>query len=106
MKTQTVYRYWLSKADNKVHKSVCEMETLYKGKEAFYCIHDASGGGSEFVSKEEFDKKMLQRTVGLSIYLYKENDDLAKKHFIWAIKEQLDKAKEQVKKYESILKDL
>ncbi len=102
MKTQKVYRYWIGKSDNKIHKSICEMDTIYKDSKAFYCIHDTSGNGSEFLSKQEFDD-ILKRTVGLSIYLYSENDDLARKHFIWAIKEQIDKAKAQVKKYEEIL---
>ena len=103
MKTQKVYRYWIGKSDNKIHKSICEMEVLYKNNETFYCIH---GDKSEFISKEDFDKKMLQRSFGLSVYFYKENDELAKKHFAWAVKEQLEKTKEQVRRYEEILSRL
>ncbi len=94
-----VYRYWISKQDNKLHKERCKVDTLRKDSTLFYCIH---GDASEFISEYDFKNKMLKRSIGQSIYLYEENDALAKKHYIWAYNEKISKLTEDLNRYKKV----
>ena len=99
-----VFRYWLNKSDNKVHKDVAYVEYKKLNDKQVYVIYDSNHRVLLDMTKSEFDNEMLKRSVGQPIFFHKENDDLALKHFKWAASEKIKAAKEQISKYESVIK--
>ncbi len=100
-----VYRYWISKADKKLHKEICyaEIKRAVGGNKTYYLITSFAGKIIGDIPKDEFENHMLERSANQYICLYKENDSLAYKHFIWAINEKIKSAKETLVKYEDLL---
>ena len=101
-KVKQVYKYWISKSDGKMHK---EIAYVLKSKYD-YTIFDSTNKPQSDIRIDEFENNMLQRTMWQAIYLYKEDDELAKKHFKWAIKSKIKEAREQIDKCEDMLKGL
>lgn len=105
-KLKMVYRYWLSKADNRIHKDTAYIEYKQVDGKEMYVIFDSNYKTLGDMKKEEFNKDMLKRSAGQAIYFYKENDELAYKHFEWAINEKIKSAQEQLDKYNDIMTNI
>ncbi len=105
-KEKKIYKYWLSKQDNKLHKEVVYTKLIDMGGQKKYTIWDRNRKTLENIDKEVFEKKMMQRTVAQAIYFVREDDALAKKHYIWAIGEKIKDAQEIVDKYTKIKNEL
>ena len=101
-----VYRYWLGKTDGLLHKEISYVSINKIQSELNYIIYDSQYKIRESMSKEEFDNKMLKRTSSQSIYLWKENDDLAFEHFKWALDEKLNKLHSQIEDAKRVKKNL
>ena len=98
-----VYRYWISKADGKIHKDVAYIKTIKVHDKENVIILDSSYHALGDMSKYDFDNNMLKRTANQFIVFYKENDELALKHFVWAVRDKIKQAKEQMEHYEEAL---
>lgn len=103
-----VYRYWISKADGKIHKDIAYIKTIkadrIQGEKVI--ILDSQYRTLGDMSKFDFDNNMLKRTANQFVIFYKENDELALKHFVWAVKDKIRQAKEQVEHYEDALEKI
>ena len=101
-----VYRYWLSKQDNQIHKEIAFVKLINMNGHMKYVIWNEEQKSIGDIEKEEFEQNMLKRSVAQAIYLYKEDDELAKKHYKWAISEKIKDAKETLDKYLKIKAEL
>lgn len=101
-----VYRYWLSKADGKIHKDIAYIKQIKANDKEKVIILDSSYHSLGDMSKFDFDNNMLKRTAAQFIIFYKENDDLAYKHFLWAVNDKIKATKEQLEKYEQALENI
>ena len=71
-----------------------------------YVIYDSNHKYHDEIETNQFEKDMLKRSAWQSIYLYTENDELAIKHFKWALNEKIKAANNQIDKYRCILENL
>lgn len=102
-----VYRYWISKIDNSLHKEISFIQELeHSNNQKNVVIFDKDMHVVGDMSKHDFDNNMLKRTAGQFICFYKENDDLARKHFVWAANLKIKEAEGQIEKYKKIISNL
>lgn len=108
--SKQVYRYWISSKDNKIHKEIAYAKKSNKKSDwdgkYYYVTFDIKGKLLCKIDADEFENNMLKRSIGQSIFLYKENDELAIKHFKWAVNEKINSLKAQLDKNQEILSRL
>lgn len=97
---KTIYKYWISKKDDCLHKDIVHIThgTTFSHRVPVYTIYGMDNNLQCTISEEDF-KNMLKRTAGQAIYLWKENDELAKKHFEWAVNTRIAELKSQLDRY-------
>lgn len=101
-KIKQMYRYWISKSDNILHKEIVNIQKIKVADRYVYIAYNKNHRHHDEIESEQFETNMLQRSLWQSIYLYTENDELAIKHFEWAISEKIKVAKSQIAKCKNI----
>ena len=101
-----VYRYWLSKSDGKIHKDIAYIKQIKTKDKEKIIILDSEYKTLGDMSKFDFDNNMLKRTAAQFVIFYKENDELAYKHFLWALNDKIKATKDQLEKYEQSLENI
>ena len=89
-----------------MHKEIVHIKKTKVFEKYIYIAYDKNHKYQGEIKADDFENNMLKRTVWQSIYLYKENDELALKHFKWALNERKKSAQKQIVKCEDILKGL
>ena len=107
-KKAKVFRYWISKTDNKLRKETAyaKLMKLNDFGKAVYVISDETGRVIDDIPKDQFENHMLERSYGQFICLKTENDELALKHFKWALDEKIREYKKMITHCEEIKKEI